>query len=55
MKKLLKSRRKDLFYDKNLHLKINLYTQLAKYFEIPVIKAELPVKKIQMNIFELIN
>lgn len=53
--KALKGRREDVFYDKNLILKINLYEQLAKYFEIPVIKAELPVKKIQNKIFELIN
>lgn len=52
---VLKARRDDVNYDKNLNSKINLYKKLAQKFEIPVINAELPITEINLQIMRVIN
>lgn len=51
----LRNRRDDVFYDETLSLKIKLYKNLSKKFNIPVIDASLPVEEVHNKIIEKIS
>ncbi|MDI6644164.1 MAG: hypothetical protein QME14_03825 [Methanobacteriaceae archaeon] len=51
----LKSRRRDIRHDKNINLKIKLYKEIAKKYQITVFDANLAVNDINNQILRILN